>query len=220
MRKVSHIIPILVLVGTVTVLNTPASAVGRNCAYFEFDKAGAASPQGNVNSDLKWRYVDQFGRCVNVRNYRAGSGDTQDPCQVNHGWLPNGWYDLGNEGHIHNRNGALIDGRVWDLQDKACNGGTMRTELFIHTEEEADNTQTCSPASADSPRCWDDTRAFSGADVGTNDYFSEGCIKVRRMSPEGNWANDMADIHSDWHNLGAGSGGHGSGRTDSLLVVS
>jgi hypothetical protein len=53
--------------------------------------------------------------------------------------------------------------------------------------------------------------------VGTNDYFSAGCIKVRRQSPEGSWANDMATVHTDWHNAGLSQEG---GRTDTVYVHS
>lgn len=210
------------------VLLAPVEAQAqRSCAYFEFNK-GAGS-NANVSSDLIWRYVNEFGQCILSHTFRAGSGDNQDPCHINHGWLPNGWYDLGNEGHIHNRDGTLIDGMVWDLQNMMCQGnGNLRTELFIHTEETSSNTNNqgdCSPLGGDQPRCWDRTKAFTGAQWGTNDYYSEGCIKVRRDSWEENpgqgisWAHDVNAIHTDWHNLGGGSG-HGVSRTDSLHVVS
>ncbi len=120
------------------------------------------------------------------------------------------------EGHIHDRNGAEIKGRVWALQDKACSGGIVRTELFIHTEETNTNTQECTSAT-DDPWCWDSTAAPGGS-TGSNDYYSQGCIKVRRNSPEGSWPNNMGNLDSDWHNRGPG--GKQAGRTDTVYVHS
>jgi hypothetical protein len=183
----------------------PASAA-RTCAYFEFDKGT------NINSTLIGRAFDQSGRCVVTRSWRAGSGLNTNPCDKDNGdgvggWLPNGWYDVLEMNHSWN--GSAVRGRVWRLENKACSDGTFRTELFIHTEETASATQECTPPANDSPWCWDDYQNGSG----TNDYYS-ACIKVRRQSPEGNWANDHGPVHQFWHDFG---GQHGA-RTDSVHV--
>jgi hypothetical protein len=208
---------LLAAVVVAAVLATPVPAQGaRNCAYFDFAKGT------NINSTLTWKYVDGSGRCILSHSYRAGSGDNTDPCDPDHGWLPNGWNDLKSTYHQNGYNGSLIKGRVWHVDNKACQGdGTVRTELFIHTEETSSRGQTCT-SNVDDPWCWDVTAA-SGAGAGTNDYHSQGCIKVRRDSPEEtqgpSWPNDMKDVHNDWHDLGGGSG-HGVARTDSPYVHS
>ncbi len=198
-----------------TALLAPVRAhAARSCLYYEFVK------DTNVHSDLNWRYVDDYGRCIRVHNYRAGSGTTTDPCQINKGWLPNGWYDLsssGPTGHADNYSGSTIWGRVWHLQDKKCHDGTWRTELFIHTEETSSNGQQCT-SDPDDPKCWDDTSASPGGDPGTNDFKSHGCIKVRRQSPEESWPDAMSDVPSDWHDIGGL--GHGQARADSVYVRS
>lgn len=181
----------------------------------------------NINSTLRWWYTDDYGRCIRNVEWRAGSGMNTNPCDNQdggdgHGWLPNGWYDL--RGHWNNYN-QTIKGRVWWLQNMQCHDGTWRTELFIHTEETAgtrpnDQGQACGEQLPDDdlPYCWDKQPAYAGAANGTYDYYSNGCIKVRRKSPEGNWANDMLNVHKTWHDLGGGSS-HGSfTRTDTVYV--
>lgn len=210
-RLTSVVFAIVTLLAVAGVIVTPGVAsAARNCAFFDFAKGT------NINSTLTWKYVDEYGRCILSHSYRAGSGVNIDPCDQNHGWLPDGWYDLKSTYHQNGYGGTYVKGRVWRLADKACQGnGTLRAELFIHTEETATRTQTCS-SDADDPWCWDSTAAPGGG-TGTNDYYSGGCIKVRRQSPEGTWADHMSDVHSDWHNLGGGSG-HGVPRTDSVFV--
>ena len=159
-----------------------------------------------------------------LRAVEGGLGD-EESCRPNHGWLPNGWYDLW--GHWNNYD-QTIKGRVWWVENMYCpDGTTLRTELFIHTEEGAgtgpnNQPQLCGQQLPDDdlPYCWDKKPAYSGAQNGTYDYYSNGCIKVRRQSPEGSWANDMLDVHNTWHDLG-GRGGHGQfTRTDTLYVHS
>lgn len=202
---------IALLGGIVAVPATPAHAA-RSCAYFDFAKS---SPN---NSTLTWKYYDDFGRCIRAISWRAGSGVNTDPCDKSTtsspdgGWLPNGWYDV--TAMQHDWNGSAIWGRVWRLNDKACSDGTLRTELFIHTEETPSATQDCPSGVNDSPQCWDSYPSGNG----TNDYYSAGCIKVRRNSPEGTWANDHGSAHTAWHNNGGGSS-HGTfTRTDSVFV--
>ncbi|GIU99798.1 MAG: hypothetical protein KatS3mg014_1414 [Actinomycetota bacterium] len=59
----------------------PRAHAARSCLYYEFVKGT------NVSSDLNWWYMDDYGWCIRVHNYRAGSGTTTDPCQINEGWL-------------------------------------------------------------------------------------------------------------------------------------
>lgn len=189
-------------------LPTPAASAQRTCAYFEFTKST------NNNSTLRGWNLDQFGRCIITSSWRAGSGLNTNACDKENGdgiggWLPNGWSDVSQMSH--GWTGTLIKGRVWRLEDKACSDGTLRTELFIHTEETSTQTQVCTPPANDSPWCWDN---YPGG-AGTNDYFSVGCIKVRRNSPEGpSWPNDLGAAHQFWHDFG----GQHVARTDSVWV--
>lgn len=187
----------------------PAAAV-RSCNYFGFDFGTA------TNSTLTLHWINSVGSCVYSLQWRAGSGNgNQDPCAVNQGRLPDGWYDSP-YGMINEYAGTSVRGRVWTLQDHVCYNGTYRTELFIHTEEGINNGQDCSSA-ADDPKCWDRTAACSTCSVATNDYFSEACIKVRRDSPEGSWAGDMGNVHSAYHDHITGA--HNAPYSDLLHVV-
>jgi hypothetical protein len=116
--------------------------------------------------------------------WRAGSGVSTDACQRNAGWLPTGNYDVRT---LEHHKDSVIKGRAWYLSDKACASPpyTVRTELFIHTEETASTGQSC-PTSGDDPYCWD-------TDFG--DYASEGCIKVKQPNM------DMYQFHQEWHRL-------------------
>ena len=67
--------------------------------------------------------------------------------------------------------GNLIHGRAFRLSDKRCGNGTLRQQLFIHTESGAGNTQ-CPDRRGDQICRWEYPRI--------NDYTSHGCIK---MSP-------------------------------------
>jgi hypothetical protein len=129
--------------------------------------------------------------------WRAGSGDGteagRNECSPNRGWLPAGWYAV--RGHWPNYNGTKVKGRVWYLSDKVCWNGTKRTELFIHTEETADNLQTCGQPYYDERFCWE----------GTMDYLSQGCIKV--AYPRLGFPDDIGSVHWYWHNRGGGSDG-------------
>lgn len=210
MRKRTSTVLAFGLLVTAWQLSTaiPARAA-RSCSYVEFDKGS------NINSDLLVHLFDQQARCSIVPIYRVGSGLTEDACQTNQGWLPNGWYDMTSTGMEHNYAGDLIRGRVWALQNKTCSDGTLRTQLFIHTEETTNNGQICT-SDNDDPWCWDNTRADPGAQVGSNDYKSVGCIKVRRSSAdEGNWNNDLGPFHSDWHDAWTG---HNDGINDAVYV--
>ncbi|WP_406016710.1 L,D-transpeptidase (plasmid) [Streptomyces sp. NBC_00984] len=100
-------------------------------------------------------------------NFRAGSGTTQDECESEHGWLPNGTYTI--RSHSRTYNGDLIKGYAIRLSDKVCsNGRTNRDSLFIHSEMNRNGSQ-----GSPEPRQWTDNNP--------NDFLSKGCIK---MQPE------------------------------------
>ncbi len=116
-------------------------------------------------------------------SWRAGSGlgerGGRDSCHRNTGWLPNGNYSFVQ----HDRRKApMINGRVFELQPKACRNGTRRQLLFIHTEQRSNNTQ-CRNRRGDDLCRWELPRY--------NDYRSNGCIK---LSP-----SDLKDLTRRFH---------------------
>ena len=138
------------------------------------------------------------GSIITQRSWRAGSGQDRNECDSAAydgvgGWLPGGWYTL--LGHYDHYDGSKIKGRVWYWEDKRCAGGTgtLRTELFIHSEETADNGQYC-PTGYDDPFCWE----------GWTDYYSNGCIKLAHAYP---YPSDVAQAHNLWDGY---DGHHGS----------
>jgi hypothetical protein len=139
----------------------------------------------NTNSYLTINRQDVYsGAILSQQGFRAGSGTSTDECAVGQGWLPAGWYDV--VGHFDHYTGSKIQGRVWQLSDKRCYGGTgnLRTELFIHSEETSDNGQYC-PTAYDDPFCWE----------GDYDYYSNGCIKLAHAQP---YPSDIAKADNDW----------------------
>jgi hypothetical protein len=107
---------------------------------------------------------------VENRAWRAGSGLDgpvgKDECHRGAGWAPNGTYSFVQ----HNRRkGQLINGRVFELESKACRNGTLRQLMFIHSEQNWDNTQ-CRNTKGDDGCRWEVPRV--------NDYRSWGCIKM------------------------------------------
>jgi hypothetical protein len=157
-----------------------------------------------INATLTIKLSDpETGRIYGSQAWRAGSGTVQDACNKADpahgdnvgGWLPTGLYDI--KGHYHHYNGSSVRGRVWRLQDKACSDGTLRTELFIHSEETADNGQSCEAF------CWD----------GPNDYYSQGCIKISRG---GAAPTDLAQANDKWDSW---DGRHGAFTASNKLYV-
>lgn len=151
------------------------SGHSRHRIFFVFTK-NHADP---TNSRLAlWRVrtrSDQPPRLQEVRSWRAGSGVGREPgganaCATNRGWLPNGWYDAHPDEAAFDTDfeGNLIFGITWRLQDKACPGGTVRTQLYIHSEMTSDRKQRCDPDDYRENQCWD----------GNEDYVSAGCIKL------------------------------------------
>ncbi len=128
------------------------------------------------NSRISWRAVrqrvDGTWKVVAEDSWRAGSGlpggSATSACVKGHGWLPDGRYWL----RQHNDYaGTLIHGRAFRLADKRCSNGTLREQLFIHTEARPGNTQ-CADRMGDQICRWEFPKI--------NDYTSHGCIK---MSP-------------------------------------
>ena len=163
---------------------------------FEFQRGS------NTNSTLSIKQKNATNYSViAAESFRAGSGSSQDECQTGVGWLPAGKYDI--VLHVHTYN-ATIKGRVWQLSDKRCNGGTgtLRTELFIHTEETADAGQACIAGNPDAPYCWE----------GDNDYYSAGCIKLAHRK----YSNDIYRASLDWDSW---DGRHGAFTASNRLTV-
>lgn len=182
-----------VVVAVVQVVGAqPASATH---AYYEFVKNTI------TDSTLKWNDTNTNEVVSLTKSWRAGSGANQDPCDKSTeqspagGWLPNGNYDLYQM--YNTKDCCEIRGRAWQFQDKACSDGTLRTELFIHSEETASNGQDCT-AAADDPHCWEND----------DDYKSVGCIKVRYSEPGANWG--MSELHTHYHNNDGGYSQHGA----------
>jgi hypothetical protein len=172
----------LVVVGAACAQAMDASAAVNTT--FQFTRSS------NLSSTLTlFRRDTGTGQVYSRADWRAGSGDTTNECQTSHGWLPGGYYSINM--HRDDFGGTKIQGRVWQLSDKACSGGagTLRTELFIHSEETSTRQQSCGPAGTDQPFCWE----------GSNDYYSAGCIKVNH------WG-DLGAVDSNWHNWGGVTG--------------
>jgi hypothetical protein len=128
------------------------------------------------NSRIIWRAhrqrTDGTWKLVGKDSWRAGSGLpgkwTTSTCVKGHGWLPDGRYALRQYDDFA---GSLIHGRAFRLSDKRCANGTLREQLFIHTESGAANKQ-CRDGPGDQLCRWEYPKI--------NDYTSHGCIK---MSP-------------------------------------
>jgi hypothetical protein len=93
---------------------------------------------------------------------RSGSGNgSTNACATNAGWLPDGGYnnsDTDSNSHFKFYNKTwgdpVVRGYVWELGNKKCSNGTLRTELFVHSE---------------------------GTSGWTNsNYASHGCIKINQ----------------------------------------
>lgn len=117
----------------------------------------------------------------------SGMGSAYSTCQSNLGRLPDGWYSSAHDHHVDNKDNT-IKGRVWGLQDKDCGSGTVRTELFIHSEETKTNGQSC-PTSGDDPYCWESA---------AEDYRSLGCVKISHAN--NGYPDSVGSLNSWWHN--------------------
>jgi len=138
-------------------------------------------------STIVWKAARQRGdgswKVLAHDSWRAGSGlpggHTENPCAKGQGWLPDGRYSLL---QYDDYAGTLIHGRAFRLSDHRCPQGTLREQLFIHTEAGPGNTQ-CPNGPGDQICRWEYPKI--------NDYTSHGCIK---MSPK-----DILALTRDYH---------------------
>lgn len=141
-------------------------------AQITFTKDTAHPWHSTITWDAARQRADGSWKAVAHDAWRAGSGfpggSTENPCAKGRGWLPNGTYSLRQYDDYH---GTLIHGRAFRLSDRRCPDGTLREQLFIHTEAGAGNTQ-CADRAGDQVCRWEYPKI--------NDYTSHGCIK---MSP-------------------------------------
>lgn len=141
-------------------------------AQITFTKSSAHPWNSAIAWDARRQRADGSWRLVAHASWRAGSGlpgaSTENACVKGHGWLPNGTYSLRQYEDYH---GSLIHGRAFRLSDRRCSNGTLREQLFIHTEAGVGNSQ-CADAPGDQLCRWEYPKI--------NDYTSHGCIK---MSP-------------------------------------
>ncbi len=169
-----------VVVTSIVITSQPAAAVQYifNDGFWKYRRMASGSTS-NLNGRLAWASQDnESGATFSTTPVRGGSGLGKDECREEHGWIPRGWYDQ----WVHHNNypGTQIKGRVFHMQNMRCNWGTgtLRTELFIHTEE----TQSQGQSSTDERFRWD----------GDSDYKSIGCIKVA-------YGTSMNKVHGWWH---------------------
>jgi hypothetical protein len=150
----------------------PAAHPGAVRAQITFVKRPAHPWHSQITWVARRQQTDGTWKVVSRDSWRAGSGlpggSATNSCVKGHGWLPDGRYTLR---QYDDYAGNLIHGRAFRLADKRCPNGTLREELFIHTEAAAGNAQ-CADGPGDQICRWEFPRV--------NDYTSHGCIK---MSP-------------------------------------
>ncbi|NUR08739.1 MAG: hypothetical protein HOQ45_17250 [Nocardioidaceae bacterium] len=157
-----------------------ADAATRRYAVITFHKNYA----NTFRSTLTWkvfRVRDGQRTTLVSRSWRAGSGyfrDSTNACKRNRGWLPDGRY---RPTLFRDYHGSIIKGRAIYLGAKRCANGTMRTDLFLHTEQGAGSRQ-CPNRRGDQACRWEYPRI--------NDYRSFGCVK---LSP-----GDLKELYDAW----------------------
>lgn len=182
MSRVLSLLLGLLLVGAVPATVAPAHAESqpRLRAVITFDKNWKNPHRSELVWRL-WRHTGDQRRLVERKSWRAGSGFTKtstNSCVKNRGWLPDGGY----RPRLHaNYWGSLIKGRAIHLGQKACPDGTMRVDLFIHTEQ-GDRNRQCPDRRGDQVCRWEYPKF--------NDYRSYGCIK---LAP-----GDMRELFRTW----------------------
>ena len=178
------LLTLLALVAGLTVVPVATPSAGAEESYryavITFHKNYA----NTFRSTLTWQVFRVTGTkrtTLDRREWRAGSGyfrDSTNSCAKNRGWLPNGGYQPRLFRDYH---GNLIKGRAIYLGQKRCGNGTMRTDLFIHTEQGAGSRQ-CADRKGDQVCRWEYPKI--------NDYRSYGCIK---LSP-----GDLHELYDAW----------------------
>ena len=139
------------------------------------------------HSTLTWKvFRVSHGRrtLVEHHTWRAGSGfrrRSTDACRRGDGWLPNGRY---HPRLFKDYDGSLIKGRAIYLGDMPCHNGTLRRDLFIHTEQGPGSRQ-CKNRRGDQLCRWEYPQI--------NDYQSHGCIK---LSP-----HDLKQLYRSWRHF-------------------
>ena len=194
---------VLFVLASSFLVSVPAEASGPQWrAVITLDK----NHRNQFSSRLTWRlHQRQAGgawKVVETRSWRAGSGLPgrvgRNPCARSRGWLPNGTYGLR---QVDENPGRLIKGRAFRLDDKACPNGTVRRNLYLHTEQGARNRQ-CPDRAGDQVCRWEHPRI--------NDYKSLGCIKIA--------PGDLAELTRLYRRHFAGGVRHSTARV-ALRVV-
>lgn len=171
---------LLALVAGLTVVPAATAADSYRYAVITFHK----NYRNTQRSTLTWQVFEVRGdeRTSLVRKqWRAGSGyfrDSTNACAKNRGWLPDGGY---RPTLFRDYGGNLIKGRAIYLGQKRCANGTLRTDLFIHTEQGAGSRQ-CADRRGDQLCRWEYPKI--------DDYRSYGCIK---LSP-----GDLHELYDAW----------------------
>jgi hypothetical protein len=189
-RWASRTVTVAFMALFLSAIPTTALAAGRNYAFYNGDVcrdrmlSACLSQSGAMNYGTLFQNI--YGSST---KWRSGSGDgSQNRCASNSGPIPQGTTSIIT--HYDNKSDGSIHGRAWQLGDMRCVQGdpnsTLRTQLFMHTEETPSQGQTCG-SPYDEHWCWD----------GPSDYYSIGCVKVSH--------SDVATIDSKWHAGSVGS---------------
>jgi hypothetical protein len=178
---------LVALAGSVLAV-TPTASAGQSAGSHRYAVIAFHKNYGNVfRSTLTWKVYRVTGghsTRVQYKKWRAGSGFTRsstNSCRRNNGWLPNGHYRPRLYADYH---GNKIKGRAIYLGRHPCRNGTMRTDLFIHTEQGAGSHQ-CRNRKGDQLCRWEYPAI--------NDYRSYGCIK---LSP-----GDLEQLYNAWRSF-------------------
>ena len=152
-----------------------------NATLFSYEKQGDPI-NGRIHGECGYQCATAW--------YRAGSGNSGTNGCLKYNWLPNGYYTV--RAHYDHYD-FTIKGRAWWLSDYYCSStGVTRDELFVHTEETADQGQACGSPYIEA-YCWD----------GEGDYYSVGCIKVRRRPVDPDGTSHIGKLDNFVHSWGA-----------------
>jgi hypothetical protein len=183
----ARLLVVLVALAASTLVVTPI-AVGKSASSHRFAVITFNKNYKNVfRSTLSWnvyKVTDGHRTRLEHKMWRAGSGyykHSTNSCIHNNGWLPDGRY----KPRLYaNYDGSKIKGRAIYLGEHRCHNGTMRTDLFIHTEQGAGSHQ-CPNRKGDQLCRWEYPAI--------NDYRSYGCIK---LSP-----GDLKQLYDAWRSF-------------------